>query len=576
MKKLINEPSAVLQEFLEGFVSVSPGLRLLPNRRVVVRSDFTDEISDREVALISGGGSGHEPAHAGYVGAGMLSAAVAGDVFTSPSVDVILEGIRAVTGRAGAVLIVKNYTGDRLNFGLAAEIARAEGLAVEMVLVGDDVALAAASGSGGPGRRGIAGTVFIHKIAGASAAEGEPLSTVVDDINAATESLGTMGVALSPCTVPAAGQPSFTLGENEIELGLGIHGEEGIRRAPIEHVDNLVDQLVTKIVEDRGLKAGDKIALLVNNLGGTTTMELNIAARSALQALADRNIVVQRAYVGTFLTALEMGGCSISIMRLNERRLKHLDRDVLAPAWPRLPVPDRPISLDKVWLDAGVRETTGATPATPTRVSTDTGRALSTAIRRAAQALLGAESHLTELDRVVGDGDLGISLARGAQALERDLPNYDLDNPASTLRAISQSLREALGGSSGPLYAVLFLRAAKELENREKNESPAAQWARAFLAGCQGMTDLGGAKKGDRTMMDAIWPAAETFAASVKAGESVDQAWATAISAAKEGAQATRQMAPRRGRSSYLGQRVLGHADPGAVAVGIWLEALRG
>ena len=574
MKKLINEPSAVLREFLEGFVSVSPGLELLPNRRVVVRSDFTGEISDREVALISGGGSGHEPAHAGYVGAGMLTAAVAGDVFTSPSVDVILEGIRAVTGRAGAVLIVKNYTGDRLNFGLAAEIARAEGLAVEMVLVGDDVALAV-SGSGGPGRRGIAGTVFVHKIAGASAAEGEPLSTVVEDIRAATDSLGTMGVALSPCTVPAAGQPSFTLGDNEIELGLGIHGEEGIQRAPIDHVDNLVDQLVNKIVEDRGLKAGDKIALLVNNLGGTTTMELNIAARSALQALADRNIIVQRAYVGTFLTALEMGGCSISIMRLDERRLKHLDRDVLAPAWPRVPVPDRPVSLDKVWLNADVTKSASATSATPTRVSTDAGRALSTAIRRAAQALLGAESHLTELDRVVGDGDLGISLARGAQALERDLPNYDLDNPASTLRAISQSLREALGGSSGPLYAVLFLRAAKELENREKDESVAAQWARAFLAGCQGMTDLGGAQKGDRTMMDAIWPAAEAFAAAVKAGETRSQAWAKAVSAAKEGAQATRQMTPRRGRSSYLGQRVLGHADPGAVAVGIWLEALR-
>ena len=575
MKKLINEPSAVLHEFLEGFVSVSPGLQLLPNRRVVVRSDFTDEISDREVALISGGGSGHEPAHAGYVGAGMLSAAVAGDVFTSPSVDVILEGIRAVTGRAGAVLIVKNYTGDRLNFGLAAEIARAEGLAVEMVLVGDDVALAA-SGSGGPGRRGIAGTVFVHKIAGASAAEGEPLATVVEDIKAATESLGTMGVALSPCTVPAAGQPSFTLGENEIELGLGIHGEEGIQRAPIDHVDNLVDQLVTKIVEDRGLKAGDKIALLVNNLGGTTTMELHIAARSALQALADRNIVVQRAYVGTFLTALEMGGCSISIMRLNERRLKQLDRDVLAPAWPRVPVPDRPISLDKVRFTVGPTEAAAATAAAPTGVSTDTGGLLSSAIRLAAEALLGAESHLTELDRVVGDGDLGISLARGAQALERDLPSYDLDNPASTLRGISQTLREALGGSSGPLYAVLFLRAAKELENRAKDEPSAAQWARAFLAGCQGMSDLGGAGKGDRTMMDAIWPAAETFAASVKAGETGDQAWANAVSAAKEGAQATRQMAPRRGRSSYLGQRVLGHADPGAVAVGIWLEALRG
>ena len=177
MKKLINQPDAVLPEFLEGLVSVSPGLRLLPNGRVVVRADLTDEIKDREVALISGGGSGHEPAHVGYVGAGMLSAAVAGDVFTSPSTDSVLQAIRAVTGAAGAILIVKNYTGDRLNFGLAAEIARAEGLAVEMVMVGDDVALARMA-SAGAGRRGIAGTVFVHKIAGASAAEGAALPVV--------------------------------------------------------------------------------------------------------------------------------------------------------------------------------------------------------------------------------------------------------------------------------------------------------------------------------------------------------------------------------------------------------------
>ena len=575
MKKLINQPDAVVPEFLEGLVSVSTGLRLLPNGRVVVRADLTDEIKDREVALISGGGSGHEPAHAGYVGAGMLSAAVAGDVFTSPSVDSILQAIRAVTGAAGAILLVKNYTGDRLNFGLAAEIARAEGLSVEAVMIGDDVALARTA-SAGVGRRGIAGTVLIHKIAGASAAEGAALPVVRDDIKAAIESIGTMGVALSPCTVPAAGKPSFTLGETEIELGLGIHGEEGIRRGQIEPVDTLVEQLVTAIVEDRKLNAGEDVALLVNNLGGTTIMELNIAARSALKALADRNIVVQRAFVGTFLSALEMGGCSISLLRLNERRLRQLDREVDAPAWPRTRVPDRPLSLNNVRLRPEETSADVAKSRPRPVVSSAGGLRLSEAINLAVQALTGAESHLTELDRIVGDGDLGISLARGAKAIERDLQSYDLDNPAATLAALSQTLREALGGSSGPLYAVFFLRAAKELEHRNMGERPEAQWARAFLAGCQGMSDLGGAAKGDRTMLDALWPAAEAFASAVESGQDRAQAWAVAVQAAKEGAEATRHVVARRGRSSYLGDRALGHSDPGAVAVGIWLESFRG
>jgi triose/dihydroxyacetone kinase / FAD-AMP lyase (cyclizing) len=574
MKKLINQPDAVLPEFLEGLVSVSPGLRLLPNGRVVVRADLTDEVKDREVALISGGGSGHEPAHVGYVGAGMLSAAVAGDVFTSPSTDSVLQAIRAVTGAAGAILIVKNYTGDRLNFGLAAEIARAEGLAVEVVMVGDDVALARMA-SAGAGRRGIAGTVFVHKIAGASAAEGSALPVVVDDIKAAIESIGSMGVALSPCTVPAAGKPSFTLGEDEIELGLGIHGEEGFRRTQIEPVDSLVDQLVTAIVEDRNLNPGEDVALLVNNLGATTIMELNIAARSALQALADRKIIVQRAFVGTFLSALEMGGCSISLMRLNERRLRQLDREVDAPAWPRTRIPDQPLSLNKVRLhpkEIG-RDTAKSSPRPAPSAA---GQRLSKAIQLAAQSLIDAESHLTELDRIVGDGDMGISLERGAKAIKRDLHSYDLDNPAATLAALSQTVREALGGSSGPLYAVFFLRAAKELEHRSMDERPEAQWARAFLAGCQGMSDLGGAKKGDRTMLDALWPAAEALASAVETGQNRAQALAAAVQAAKDGAEATRHIVARRGRSSYLGDRALGHPDPGAVAVGVWLEAMRG
>ena len=224
MKKLINDPRHVVREMLEGLVDLSPDQALLGEEGVVVRADLPPPEA-RPVAVLSGGGSGHEPAHAGYVGAGLLSAAIAGDVFTSPSVDAIVAAIRAVAGPAGAVLVVKNYTGDRLNFGLAAELAARDGIPCEMVVVADDVAL---HGIVEPERRrGIAGTVLIHKVAGAAAASGQSLHDVAAVARAAAASLGTMGVALGACTVPAAGKPGFTLGEDEIELGLGIHGEKG-------------------------------------------------------------------------------------------------------------------------------------------------------------------------------------------------------------------------------------------------------------------------------------------------------------------------------------------------------------
>src|SRR5476649_2395047 len=229
MKKLINDVSTVVPDMLDGLAALNPGLSLLQGTTIIVRADAEAVAARGEIALISGGGSGHEPAHGGYVGPGMLSAAVAGEVFTSPSTDAVLDAIRAVAGPAGVLLIVKNYTGDRFNFGLAAEIARAEGIAVEMVIVADDVALSAHGEHAG--RRGLAGTVFLHKIAGAAAAEGRPLSEVAQIARDTAASLGTMGVALTPCTVPAAGKPGFELADDEIEWGLGIHGEHAVERA---------------------------------------------------------------------------------------------------------------------------------------------------------------------------------------------------------------------------------------------------------------------------------------------------------------------------------------------------------
>src|SRR3954468_16375438 len=263
MKKLINRPGAVVEEMVEGLAAVYPSLRRIPGHTVLIRADVP-VAAERPVAVISGGGSGHEPAHAGYVGRGMLSAAGAGDVFTSPSTDAVLAGIRATAGPAGALLIVKNYTGDRLNFGLAAEMARGEGIPVEIALVADDVALGPGDHAG---RRGLAGTVLVHKIAGAAAEAGLPLVEVAARAQRAADGVGTMGLALSPCTVPAAGQPGFLLEADEIEGGLGIHGEPGVERATMRPAREVVERLLTTIVSDRGITSGDRVALLVNGLG---------------------------------------------------------------------------------------------------------------------------------------------------------------------------------------------------------------------------------------------------------------------------------------------------------------------
>src|SRR3954452_9484625 len=332
MKKLINNPRAVVREMLEGLVDLASGQALLEGENVVVRANLPPYQARHEVAVISGGGSGHEPAHAGYVGAGMLHAAVAGDVFTSPSADAVLAAIRAVAGPLGVLLIIKNYTGDRLNFGLAAELARAEGIAVETVVVADDVAL---RDTVEPGRRrGIAGTVLVHKVAGATAAAGLPLPEVARKAHATATSMGTMGVALGPCTVPSAGRPGFVLGEDEVELGLGIHGERGVKRTTLRQADELVDLILETILTDRGLDRGDYVALLVNGLGCTPPMELAIVARRAIALLRERGLSVVRSWSGNLLTALEMPGVSLTVLPVDEARLRRLDAPTTAPAWP--------------------------------------------------------------------------------------------------------------------------------------------------------------------------------------------------------------------------------------------------
>ncbi len=563
MKKFINRPENAVEEMLEGLAVLSPGLAKLAGHKVLVRAD-AERIRDKQVAIISGGGSGHEPAHAGYIGEGMLSAGVAGEVFTSPDTDSIHAAIRAVAGKPGALLVVKNYTGDRLNFGLAAEMARSEGIPVEMIVVDDDVALDGTKQFAGA--RGLAGTVFVHKLVGGAAAEGKSLAEVAAVGRGAIKSLATMGVSFSAGTSPAVGKPSFELGEDEMELGLGIHGEPGVTRTRMQPADELTETLLNQILKRGNFGNDRRVALMINNLGATTAMELAIVARHAITILEKKGYTVERMYAGTLLSSLDMAGISISVLGVDDASLRWLDAPTTAPAWPNA-AKQRPGKLD-THVAAGAAAGRGS--AGVKNVETETGWKIKRAIEAACKALIEAEGELTEMDRIVGDGDLGASMKRAATAVQESLETYPLDQAPATLRALAQTLRSALGGSSGPLYGVFFLRCGNVLEN--SGWTSMAQWAVAMEDGINAISELGGAKPGDRTMLDALYPfVAALKSAGANASREVLEA---AVEEAKRGAEATARMTPRLGRSSYLGDRVIGHADPGATAVALWLEAV--
>jgi triose/dihydroxyacetone kinase / FAD-AMP lyase (cyclizing) len=566
VKKLINDPLHVVSEMIEGLVLADDRLTRIAGENVVLRTDYAQHAASGKVALISGGGAGHEPAHAGYIGQGMLTAAVVGEVFTSPSVDAVLAAILAVAGPGGVLLIVKNYTGDRLNFGLAAELARATGVTVDLVVVADDVALDTTDGA--VGARGIAGTVLVHKVAGAAAEAGLSLAEVKNEAQGAIDAVFSMGLGLGACIVPAAGTPGFELSDTEVEYGLGIHGERGAKRGQIAPADTMLDTLLDRLLERGGLRANERVALLVNNLGGTAVQELGIVARHALQRLAAANIEVAMVQVGTFLTALEMPGCSLSLMRLDERRRERLLAPATAGAWT---APTHPVTRAP---GVEARTTTqAALPAGPAWAVSGRAESFSAALRAIIATLQKAEHELTELDSVVGDGDIGLSLARGSRAVEATLPRLDKMHPAAALQRIASILRRELGGTSGPLYAAFVVRGASHLAERDEVDSATA-WAAAFRAGIEGVQTLGGGKAGDRTMLDALIPAADAADAAIARGETTQEVLQAAISAAHAGVEATKQMRPRLGRSSYLGERTLGHADPGAFAVALWLESI--
>jgi dihydroxyacetone kinase-like protein len=327
MKKIINDPNDVVEEMLRGIALAHPKLKHIEGMGIISKKQKTSK-----VGLVSGGGSGHEPAHAGYVGTGMLDVAVSGNVFSSPDPERILAGIKEADAGKGVLLIIKNYAGDFMNFTMAQELAVIENIEVDYIIVKDDVAVEDSTFS--TGRRGIAGTVFVHKLAGAKAQEGACLSEVKAVAQKTIANIRSMGMAMSSCIIPSVGRPGFSLDENEMEIGMGIHGEPGINRTEIMSAKRLADVLISKIIEDFEKCGGieGEVALMVNGLGASPMMELYILNESVHSLLNEKGIRVYKTFVGNYMTSLEMAGCSLTLLRLDDELKKLLDAPSDAPA----------------------------------------------------------------------------------------------------------------------------------------------------------------------------------------------------------------------------------------------------
>ncbi|WP_301963498.1 dihydroxyacetone kinase subunit DhaK [uncultured Megasphaera sp.] len=327
MKKIINDVAAVEEEMILGLVKAAPQkLRKLEYGTIVVREPKQED----KVALVSGGGSGHEPAHGGYVGEGMLDCAVAGTVFTSPTPDQVLEGIKAVATDKGVLCVVKNYTGDVMNFEMAIEMAADEGIKADYVVVNDDVAVKDSLYT--TGRRGVAGTIFVHKIAGAKAAEGASLEEVKAAAEKVIANVRSMGMAIEPCTVPAAGKPGFELSDTEMEIGIGIHGEPGTHREALGTADSIAKMLLDSILADLDYTGSD-VVVLVNGMGGTPLMELYIVNNFVQDYLKEKGVRVYDTMVGNYMTSIEMAGFSLTLLRLDDEMKKLYDAKADTLAW---------------------------------------------------------------------------------------------------------------------------------------------------------------------------------------------------------------------------------------------------
>lgn len=576
MKKIINKPETLVSEMCSGLAIAHPELEFMKKYKVIKKK----AIDADKVTLISGGGSGHEPAHAGFVGRGMLDAAVCGDVFASPSQIQVYQAIKATAGKKGVLLIIKNYSGDVMNFKNGAHLAAEDGIEVEYVRVDDDIAVEDSLYT--VGRRGVAGTVLVHKIAGAAAEEGRSLMQVKAVAEKAAHNVRSIGLALTSCTVPAHGSPTFQLGEDEVEYGVGIHGEPGQRREKIATADEYAQRMTAELLKDLAIAEGDdaEVAVLVNGFGATPLQELYLYNHAVVRELAKRNVRICRTFVGNYMTSIDMAGLSLTVMKLDDELKTLLNRECFAPGF-RVDGPVPPVEAADEEAGEEVEEAVSFVVETPetyavVRDGKLTLENIMYIVDNMSEIIIRNEVPFCELDAHAGDGDFGMSVSKGFRQLKREwrsIVGRERLTIGSFLDACSLIIMEHCGGASGPIWGSAFRAAAKAAG--DKTELTAAEYAGLLQAAVQGIQSTGersfgrGAVIGDKTLIDALVPYADSWSASAAAGVDVKTAFENAAKAAVDGAEKTKSIVARMGRAGTVGERSLGYPDAGAYALGV-------
>ncbi|MNW44818.1 PTS-dependent dihydroxyacetone kinase, dihydroxyacetone-binding subunit DhaK [compost metagenome] len=576
MKKIINKPETLVREMCNGLVLAHPHLEFNSKYKVIKKK----EINKNKVTLISGGGSGHEPAHAGFIGKGMLDVAVCGDVFASPSQIQVYQAIRSSVSDKGTLLIIKNYSGDMMNFKNAAHLAGEDDIEVDYVKVDDDIAVEDSLYT--VGRRGVAGTIFVHKVAGAAAEAGMSLSQVKEAAQKTIDHTKSIGFAFTSCTVPTKGTPTFSLEENEMEYGVGIHGEPGIRREHVVSADELAQRMVTSLLEQLNIhsESGQEVAVLINGFGATPLQELYLLNNSVIRELVSRNHTVYKVFVGNFMTSIDMAGASISIMKLDDQLKQLLNAECDTSA---LVVhgPFDQVNYTEVVVSQEENKSVSYTCETSENDATIVNDKFSLAniiylMDKMSEIVIKNEVPFCELDSQAGDGDFGMSIAKGFKQLKaewNELVTNHANDIGSFLDACSLIIMEYCGGASGPIWGSGFRAAGKYA--RDKKELSINEMAEMMAAVVKGIQDTGerafgrGAVVGDKTLIDALAPYAESWADSSRQGEDLKTASSKAAEAAVQGAKETEKIVARMGRAGTVGERSIGYPDAGAYAIGV-------
>lgn len=574
MKKIINQPAHLVYEMCKGIELTHPELAFNEKFKIIKKRDLNPD----KVTLISGGGSGHEPAHAGFVGKGMIDAAVCGDVFASPSQIQVYQAIRETASEKGTLLIIKNYSGDIMNFKNAAHLATEDGINVDYIKVDDDIAVQDSLYT--VGHRGVAGTVLVHKIAGAMAEKGGSLADVKAVAEKAAQNVKSIGFAFSSCTVPAKGTPTFDIGENEMEYGVGIHGEPGIKREQIISADALAQRMVPALLSALEMEKGE-IALMVNGFGGSPLQELYLLNHSVYKELHARGITVHRTFVGNFMTSIDMLGASVSIMKLDDELKALLNAPCSAPGFHvDGPIPEAVYVPLTLTADDAIRSKVSF------EIETDAAHAwiqdeaitlknLQYMVDAMSACIIKNEVPFCELDAHAGDGDFGMSVAKGFKQLKSEW--HEIIATATSigafLEACSLIIMEHCGGASGPIWGSAFRGAGKFAGDANALSLDAfAGMMQAAIIAIQktGERSFGrGAVVGDKTLIDALVPAVDALFESAQAGVSIKQALELSAQAAVRGAKSTELIAARMGRAGTVGDRSIGHPDAGAHGLGV-------